>query len=24
MPSFKTKIPDEEEIWQVVNYMKSL
>lgn len=24
MPSFKTKIPDEEDIWHVVNYMKSL
>ena len=24
MPSFKTKIPEEEEIWHVVNYMKSL
>ena len=23
MPAFKTKIPDEEEIWQVVNYMKT-
>lgn len=24
MPSFKKKIPDEEEIWQLVNYMRSL
>jgi mono/diheme cytochrome c family protein len=24
MPTFKTKIPDEEDIWNLVNYMKSL
>lgn len=24
MPSFKKKIPDEDEIWQLVNYMRSL
>lgn len=24
MPSFKSKIPDEEDIWNVVNYVKSL
>jgi mono/diheme cytochrome c family protein len=24
MPSFKNKIPDEEDIWHVVNYVKSL
>jgi len=24
MPSFKTKIPDEEDIWNIVNYVKSL
>lgn len=24
MPSFKKKIPDEEEIWQLVNFMRSL
>jgi mono/diheme cytochrome c family protein len=24
MPSFKKKIPDEEEIWQLVNYIRSL
>lgn len=24
MPTFKKKIPDEDEIWQVVNYVRSL
>jgi mono/diheme cytochrome c family protein len=24
MPSFKKKIPDEDEIWQLVNFMRSL
>jgi mono/diheme cytochrome c family protein len=24
MPSFKKKIPDEEEIWQIVHYVRSL
>ena len=24
MPSFKNKIPDEEDIWHTVNYMRSL
>jgi mono/diheme cytochrome c family protein len=24
MPSFKKKIPDQEELWSVVNYMRSL
>jgi len=24
MPTFKKKIPDEEEIWQLVNYVRSL
>lgn len=24
MPSFKNKIPDEEDIWSVVNYIRSL
>ncbi len=24
MPSFKKKIPDEEEIWQLVNFIRSL
>jgi len=24
MPTFKSKIPEAEEIWQVVNYIKSL
>ncbi|MEQ1586287.1 MAG: cytochrome c [Cyclobacteriaceae bacterium] len=24
MPTFKKKIPDEEEIWQVVNFVRSL
>ncbi len=24
MPSFKKKIPDQEELWSIVNYMRSL
>ncbi|HRI19670.1 MAG TPA: cytochrome c [Panacibacter sp.] len=24
MPSFKKKIPDEEDIWSIVNYMRTL
>jgi mono/diheme cytochrome c family protein len=24
MPSFKKKIPDEDELWQLVNFMRSL
>ncbi len=23
MPSYKKKIPDEEEIWQLVNYLRT-
>jgi mono/diheme cytochrome c family protein len=24
MPSFKKKIPDEEDIWSIVNYLRTL
>jgi hypothetical protein len=24
MPSFKKKIPDEDDIWALVNYMRTL